>query len=256
MKKLSFLFLLISGIVIIGMTSCQKEPTASFTTNKDSIGARDTIRFSNTSSEGDHYEWNFGDGQTSTDKEPNHIYTTAGKYTITLKAISKNGKKSNEVTEAITVIAKNFDYESMPYILSNGVLMKYSVSNYIYEMGIILYSGYTLETSGNNITHFNGTGNYVRFMFYANDSTILSPGAFNFLNIHNLGTFGAAEFAMDYNMTSATGNKYRIDGGSLNIIKLGTNYEIKFTCTDELGKNLKGTYFGTLKYYNPYFQTE
>ena len=41
------------------------------------------------------YLWNFGDGSTSTDSNPNHTYTTQGTYYATLTATDNNGCKSD-----------------------------------------------------------------------------------------------------------------------------------------------------------------
>lgn len=43
-----------------------------------------TIKFENISSENGTLKWDFGDGTTSTEENPVHIYNTAGKYKITL----------------------------------------------------------------------------------------------------------------------------------------------------------------------------
>jgi PKD repeat protein len=40
--------------------------------------------FSNDNSSAQSYLWNFGDGTTSTDASPNHVYTEAGQYTVSL----------------------------------------------------------------------------------------------------------------------------------------------------------------------------
>ncbi|QNN40954.1 PKD domain-containing protein [Pedobacter roseus] len=64
------------------------------------------IIFTNTSLYGDFYEWNFGDGFTSTDQSPTHIYQTDGIFKITLKAFSKNGC-SNSITQGDLIIKKN-----------------------------------------------------------------------------------------------------------------------------------------------------
>ncbi|SFD11266.1 gliding motility-associated C-terminal domain-containing protein [Chitinophaga sp. CF118] len=37
------------------------------------------------------YEWDFGDGSTSTDMNPTHVYTTKGSFTVTLKATTADG---------------------------------------------------------------------------------------------------------------------------------------------------------------------
>jgi len=43
-----------------------------------------TVYFNNESFGASNYSWDFGDGQTSTEKNPVHIYTTPGIYTVTL----------------------------------------------------------------------------------------------------------------------------------------------------------------------------
>ncbi|MBL7732441.1 MAG: PKD domain-containing protein [Chitinophagaceae bacterium] len=43
-----------------------------------------TVKFFNTSSDGDTYLWSFGDGTTSTERDPEHIYTLPGEITVTL----------------------------------------------------------------------------------------------------------------------------------------------------------------------------
>jgi gliding motility-associated-like protein len=46
--------------------------------------------FTNTSLAGQTFEWNFGDGGTSTASSPTHTYTLPGTYTITLVALNPN----------------------------------------------------------------------------------------------------------------------------------------------------------------------
>ncbi len=43
-----------------------------------------TVTFTNTSTSGQSYLWNFGDGATSTEFSPVHTYTASGDYTVTL----------------------------------------------------------------------------------------------------------------------------------------------------------------------------
>ncbi|WNJ18676.1 PKD domain-containing protein [Pontibacter sp. G13] len=58
--------------------------------------------FSNTSISATDYEWNFGDGTTSTEKSPSHEFAGVGSYTISLTASDKRGATS-EVSETIVV---------------------------------------------------------------------------------------------------------------------------------------------------------
>lgn len=64
------------------------------------------ITFTNTSLYGDFYEWNFGDGFTSAEQNPTHVYQTDGLFRITLTAFSKNGCE-NSITQGDLIIKKN-----------------------------------------------------------------------------------------------------------------------------------------------------
>jgi PKD repeat protein len=65
-------------------------PTASFTTSPSpAVGkAPFNVQFTDTSTDSDGtivaWQWNFGDGNSSTLQNPSHIYTAVGMYTVTL----------------------------------------------------------------------------------------------------------------------------------------------------------------------------
>jgi len=50
-----------------------------------------TVNFNNTSTGASTYEWDFGDGNTSTDVSPTHIYTQQGSYMVELVATNNLG---------------------------------------------------------------------------------------------------------------------------------------------------------------------
>lgn len=56
-----------------------------------------TVSFTNLSTNADSYLWDFGDGTTSTLKNPQHLYTTKGSFTVKLTATNK-GACSNTVS--------------------------------------------------------------------------------------------------------------------------------------------------------------
>ncbi len=68
-------------------------PKANFSWN----AAGGVISFSNNSSDADSYLWDFGDGNTSTQKEPTHIYANSGQYLVTLIAYGPCGADTIQI---------------------------------------------------------------------------------------------------------------------------------------------------------------
>lgn len=60
--------------------------------------------FTNMSSNAKTYVWEFGDGATSTEVNPSHIYANEGSYTLKLTAISPLGTQQDVLTQ--TLVAK------------------------------------------------------------------------------------------------------------------------------------------------------
>lgn len=96
-----------------------------------------TVTLKNTSKESKSYEWNFGDGKTSTDKNPTHTYESSGSYKVTLKASNENTSKS--VSKDVVVADK---YKKKGYILSS-VATSSAASTY--------YAGYFSELPSGDI---------------------------------------------------------------------------------------------------------
>ena len=90
------------------MMGCQKQPTASFTTDKTTYTAGETVKCTNASTNGKSYLWTFSDGQTSTAQDVDYTISPnfgAGSITIKLKANSRTSKKTNEVTQIVNVVS-------------------------------------------------------------------------------------------------------------------------------------------------------
>ena len=62
-----------------------------------------TVLFSDNSIYAESVEWNFGDGNSSSARNPVHIYTTAGLYTVSLTATGNNTSVTKTVNEFINV---------------------------------------------------------------------------------------------------------------------------------------------------------
>ncbi|MEM6964665.1 MAG: PKD domain-containing protein, partial [Bacteroidota bacterium] len=82
-----------TSMIIVG-----DEPTSEFNATLNG----DIVSLMNTSTGATTYDWDFGDGNTSTEENPTHTYDTDGTYIITLTATNDCG--SVTTTETITVV--------------------------------------------------------------------------------------------------------------------------------------------------------
>jgi len=79
-------------------------PTASFTAAPTSGSAPLAVQFTDTSSgTPTQWLWDFGDGATSTERNPGHTYTAAGTYSVALTAANAAGSDTQTQTGSITV---------------------------------------------------------------------------------------------------------------------------------------------------------
>jgi gliding motility-associated-like protein len=58
-----------------------------------------TAQFNNTSDGGQQFAWNFGDGNTSTEMSPTHVYALPGRYTVRLLVIDPNTCNKQDSTQ-------------------------------------------------------------------------------------------------------------------------------------------------------------
>ena len=80
-------------------------PVAEFNYTRSDECDPTTITFHNTG-RGTSYLWDFGDGQTSTDANPTHVYAFAGFYTVRLIAFMPGGCRESDTTEhTITILS-------------------------------------------------------------------------------------------------------------------------------------------------------
>ncbi|NOU59728.1 PKD domain-containing protein [Marinifilum caeruleilacunae] len=75
--------------------------------------------FSNLSNSATDYAWDFGDGNTSTDKDGKNTYAGEGTYTVTLTASDKLGASST-YSETIEVVKPEEPEAIVPVILENS----------------------------------------------------------------------------------------------------------------------------------------
>jgi PKD repeat protein len=95
--------ILYSFLLVTILWSCSKsadntpvrKPSVSFSYDYVSYsGSPGAIKFFNSSVNATTYAWDFGDGQSSTEKEPVNVYKKRGKYKVTLTAKGPGGENN------------------------------------------------------------------------------------------------------------------------------------------------------------------
>jgi len=87
-------------MLMLLLSSCAKT-IANFGYSEPENPAPAIVKFENQSKNAESYEWNFGDGTTSSDPAPAHEFKSSGDFIVTLTAM-KGGKK-NTAQKQITV---------------------------------------------------------------------------------------------------------------------------------------------------------
>ena len=95
--------LALSWLALIGPGSA---PTASLRVSSGHPSAGTPVRFEDRSSgEPSAWEWSFGDGTVSTERNPKHVFPSAGSYPVTLKV--RNGAGESQTTSMVAVSDEN-----------------------------------------------------------------------------------------------------------------------------------------------------
>ncbi|MDR0543230.1 MAG: PKD domain-containing protein [Dysgonamonadaceae bacterium] len=79
------------------------KPFTAFSADNNIGFAPLTVQFTNQTKFATAYEWDFGDGTTSSDANPSHTYTGLGTYTVSLKASNATGDSTMVKTDFVAV---------------------------------------------------------------------------------------------------------------------------------------------------------
>jgi len=100
MDKIKLFRFLLFISTLLFFSSCAKT-IAGFGFTEPEKPAPAVVSFDNQSKNAESYEWNFGDGTTSNEVEPQHEFTSSGNYVVSLKAM-KGGKVST-INKQLTI---------------------------------------------------------------------------------------------------------------------------------------------------------
>ncbi len=122
MKRIFYPFIAIS-ILIISLSSCEDPvlPTADFTFSPAEVEIYDEVTFTNASSDADTFAWEFGDGATSAEENPTHVYTTGGDFTVKLTASNIDGSEVVVKDITVTVPANVYTLDDVQYDITTDM---------------------------------------------------------------------------------------------------------------------------------------
>ncbi|HEV7333773.1 MAG TPA: PKD domain-containing protein [Flavisolibacter sp.] len=157
------------------VTITVKYVNAAFTFNSAVITASQCppvrVQFTNISSNISRIEWDFGDGTTSRNFNPSHLYTNPGKYIITVKTYSDNGTVYTTV-DSVFIKAPTATLAADRYSGCTAQTISFSADGndaekYWWDFG----DGTVTQATANTISHFyQAAGSYQPKLMVSNAS--------------------------------------------------------------------------------------
>lgn len=186
-------------------------PAAAFTATPTTISAGESVQFTDQSTNTPtSWYWNFGDGGTSTTRNPSHMYIAQGSYTVTLTASNNLGSNMHSKTNYITV--NLLDNPPKPAFTANPTTVRLGESiqftdqssntptSWFWNFG----DGGT-STIQNPIYTYSNTGTYTVILTATNRFGYDSERKTNYINVYTSGN----------TVTD-------IDGNTYNTVTIGT----------------------------------
>jgi hypothetical protein len=238
-------------IFIIVISACQKQPAATFTTDKTEYYAGDTIHLTNTSENGHSYIWTMPNGSTQTTENAFYVVDTSVLYeklTFQLEAISKHQRKKTIVTkQVLAVIKPKLDNNTFSYgnkILKCDHTILNRINNpYLIRASIDGYEHGELSFRINTDTNFVNL--YGVYTLQQNKLNVRDKTAFAQLSYFCYDCFPAVTGVTDWTYTTVSGTMIignlngkphviindakAVNSNSGQIIKISANMIIKQT---------------------------
>lgn len=220
-------------------------PIAKFTFEAQEKGI---VKFTSTSEFTEEHTWEFGDGKTSTEKNPTHTFEKNGEYTVTLTA--KNPHGSHKASEALTISdlnppIANFTFENK----GKGVVEFKSTSSYAKEYtwnfgngksSLVANPTHTYENNGEynvSLTVKNEYGTDTKTQSLVLNNVSLPKADFTFVIDKGKVTFtNTSQFAESYLWNFGDG-KTGTEQNPVHTYTENKNYTVKLTAKSGIGEH-------------------
>ncbi|PAV10969.1 hypothetical protein ASJ81_12210 [Methanosarcina spelaei] len=182
-------------------------PVANFTSNLTSGNVPLSVEFTDNSQKATEWNWDFGDGTSSTDQNTTHTYFAAGNYTVNLTVSNEHGTDSKLAT----------------IIVSEQVLPVANFTSNVTSGSAPLAVRFTDTSTGTVSSYawdFNNDGNI--------DSTEQSP-------LYTYGTSGT--YTVNLTVSNADGSDSEVKTGYINVISQSSEKPVAdFSASSTSGK--------------------
>ena len=202
-------------------------PVADFVGSPTTIGEGESVQFTDQSTNNPTSgTWNFGDGQTSPERHPSHVYASAGTYTVSLTVMNSFGQDTETKANYITVISSNtpnIDTDpvtgvSQTYATSGGNITSYGGSP-ILEKGICWSTSSNPDISDSHIPYENEYDDFVSYM------TNLTPGTTYYVRAYATNSSGTG-YGTQYSFRTldASLRVTDYDGNTYQTVQIGDQF--------------------------------
>jgi len=149
---------------LLSFTTIGYPPVAAFTGSPTTVAPGQSVQFTDQSTNNPtSWSWNFGDGNTSTTRNPSHTYVSSGSYVVSLTVTNNYGSDTETRTGYITVgnlpVAA---FTGSPTTVAPGQSVQFTdqstnnPTSWSWNFG----DGSTANTSRNPTHTYNSPGNY------------------------------------------------------------------------------------------------
>jgi hypothetical protein len=166
-------------------------------------------------------------------------------FSIVFVACKKDDVKKSQIV-----------YDGSEYNLEKGYLEYWGLENVspnTYTYDIVLVSSEVTIDYAHNLA--SGVGHGFVFEVYSSSQNEIVPGTYTFdeLETYNANTFNWAGMFLDFDfatMNNKTTTALEITGGTIDVAKSGSEYEITCNCTVYGGKAVTAYFKGSLEYHD------